>query len=198
MEKVNALINDKEYTLLVAKTDEEKEKGLSDTESIPEDGMLFDFSDDPQDELTFNTRKMKYPIDIIFINSDYEVAATATSDPGPDGLVTCIADDGEKLIYVVELKAGSLIEIGEEFEIIESDSDEMYMLDENGKPIYTIKSGARIFSRIHTRKLIRSAKKARKSKDDKDYKKLGKLMFKILDIQENQEEDFIEFEKDEN
>lgn len=190
MDKIKIEINDQEFSLLVAKTEEEKTQGLSNTDSLPEDGMLFDYSEAPETELTFNTVDMKYPIDIIFVNDKDIVVAVETCEPS-DELIEVTADEGELLKYVIEVKANSGIQIGDEIEF-DDDSDEMYMLDENGQPVYTIKSGARIFSRIHTRKLIRAAKKAKKSKDDKNYKKLGKLMFKILDVQDNQESEYVE------
>lgn len=187
MDKIKIEINDQEFSLLVAKTEEEKTQGLSNTDSLPEDGMLFDYSEAPETELTFNTVDMKYPIDIIFVNDKDIVVAVETCEPS-DELIEVTADEGELLKYVIEVKANSGIQMGDEVEF-DDDSDEMYMLDENGHPVYTIKSGARIFSRIHTRKLIRAAKKA---KNDKDYKKLGKLMFKILDVQDNQESEYVE------
>lgn len=190
MDKIKIEINDQEFSLLVAKTEEEKTQGLSNTDSLPEDGMLFDYSELPETELTFNTVDMNYPIDIIFVNDKDIVVAVETCEPS-DELIEVTADEGELLKYVIEVKANSGIQIGDEIEF-DDDSDEMYMLDENGQPVYTIKSGARIFSRIHTRKLIRAAKKAKKSKDDKDYKKLGKLMFKILNIHDNQDSEYVE------
>lgn len=190
MDKIKIEINDQEFSLLVAKTEEEKTQGLSNTDSLPEDGMLFDYSESPETELTFNTVDMKYPIDIVFVNDKDIVVAVETCEPS-DELIEVTADEGELLKYVIEVKANSGIQIGDEVEF-DDDSDEMYMLDENGHPVYTIKSGARIFSRIHTRKLIRAAKKAKKSKDDKDYKKLGKLMFKILDVQDSNEAEYVE------
>lgn len=190
MDKIKIDINDQEFSLLVAKTEEEKTQGLSNTDSLPEDGMIFDYSESPETELTFNTVDMKYPIDMIFVNDKDIVVAVETCEPSEE-LIEVTADEGELLKYVIEVKDNSGIQIGDEVEF-DDDSDEMYMLDENGKPVYTIKSGARIFSRIHTRKLIKTAKKAKKSKDDKDYKKLGKLMFKILDVQDNQDSEYVE------
>ena len=189
MDKIKIEINDQEFSLLVAKAEEEKTQGLSNTDSLPEDGMLFDYSESPETELTFNTVDMNYPIDIIFVNDKNIVVAVETCEPS-DELIEVIADEGEFLKYVIEVKANSGIQIGDEIEF-DDDSDDMYMLDENGQPVYTIKSGARIFSRIHTRKLIKAAKKAKKSKDDKDYKKLGKLMFRILDVQDNQSSEYV-------
>ena len=190
MDKIKIDINDQEFSLLVAKTEEEKTQGLSNTDSLPEDGMLFDYSESPETELTFNTVDMKYPIDMIFVNDKDIVVAVETCYPSEE-LIEVTADEGETLNYVIEISANSGVLVGDEVEF-DDDSDEMYMLDENGQPVYTIKSGARIFSRIHTRKLIKAAKKAKKSKDEKDYKKLGKLMFKILDVQDNQDSEYVE------
>lgn len=191
MEKIRVEINNVEYELIVCKSEDDKTQGLSGTDTFPEgsDGALFDYSESPETELTFNTVDMKYPIDMIFVNDKDIVVAVETCEPS-DELIEVTADEGELLKYVIEVKADSGIQVGDEIEF-DDDSDEMYMLDENGKPVYTIKSGARIFSRIHTRKLIRAAKKAKKSKDDKDYKKLGKLMFKILDVQDNQSSEYV-------
>ena len=191
MEKIRAEINNVEYELIVCKSEDDKTQGLSGTDSFPEgsDGALFDYSESPETELTFNTVDMNYPIDIVFVNDKDVVVAVETCEPS-DELIEVTADESELLKYVIEVKANSGIQIGDEVEF-DDDSDEMYMLDENGQPVYTIKSGARIFSRIHTRKLIRAAKKAKKSKDDKDYKKLGKLMFKILDVQDNQSSEYV-------
>lgn len=51
---VDVQIENKSYNLLVATTEEEKEKGLMGIEELPEnEGMLFDYSDDPQPELSF-------------------------------------------------------------------------------------------------------------------------------------------------
>ena len=162
MDKIKIEINDQEFSLLVAKTEEEKTQGLSNTDSLPEDGMIFDYSESPETGLTFNTVDMKYPIDMIFVNDKDIVVAVETCEPS-DELIEVTADEGELLKYVIEVKSNSGIQIGDEVEF-DDDSDEMYMLDENGQPVYTIKSGARIFSRIHTRKLIRAAKKAKNSK----------------------------------
>ena len=54
MNSVEVQIGDKIYNLLVAETEEEKERGLQDVESMePDEGMLFDYSDDPQASISF-------------------------------------------------------------------------------------------------------------------------------------------------
>lgn len=47
-------ISEKSYRLVVAKSDEEKEKGLQDIEELDDnEGMLFDYRDDIQEEISF-------------------------------------------------------------------------------------------------------------------------------------------------
>lgn len=54
LDSIKAVINGKEYNLLIMKSEEEKEygaKGVSELED--NEGFLFDYRDDPQDEVTF-------------------------------------------------------------------------------------------------------------------------------------------------
>lgn len=52
MEKINISINDKKYTVKIADTYEDKEKGLQGIETLPEnEGMLFIF--DPPEDVSF-------------------------------------------------------------------------------------------------------------------------------------------------
>lgn len=51
---IEVQIGNKVYNLLVAETEEEKERGLQNVESMePDEGMLFDYSDDPQASISF-------------------------------------------------------------------------------------------------------------------------------------------------
>lgn len=64
-----ATINNKKFTLLVAKSAKDKEIGLSEKTSIPDDtGMLFPFG--KADYHSFWMKNMKFPIDIIYINKN--------------------------------------------------------------------------------------------------------------------------------
>lgn len=196
MKEITIQIEDKTYNVQVIESEDEKVQGLSNTEELPLDGMLFDYSSDPQSELTFNTIDMNYPIDIIFINSDYEVTAVELGEPKSDEIIECIADEDESIIYVLETNANSGIKVGDEFEIEDEDVDEeevskMYIIGSDGNPQFELIGGERIFSRIHTRKLIKLAKRANKSKKDSDYKKLGKTLFNIIEIQNTQEPEYV-------
>lgn len=197
MKEITIQIEDKTYNVQVVESEDEKVQGLSNTEELPLDGMLFDYSSDPQSELTFNTIDMNYPIDIIFINSNYEVTAVELGEPKSDEIIECIADADESIIYVLETNANSGIKVGDEFEIEDEDVDDeevnkMYIIGSDGNPQFELVGGERIFSRIHTRKLIKLAKRANKSKKDSDYKKLGKTLFKFIEIQNTQEPEYVD------
>lgn len=197
MKEITIQIEDKTYNVQVVESEDEKVQGLSNTEELPLDGMLFDYSSDPQSELTFNTIDMNYPIDIIFINSDYEVTAVELGEPKSDELIECIAYEDESIIYVLETNANSGIKVGDEFEIEDENVDDeevskMYIIGSDGNPQFELIGGERIFSRIHTRKLIKLAKRANKSKKDSDYKKLGKTLFNIIEIQNTQEPEYVD------
>lgn len=197
MKEITIQIEDKTYNVQVVESEDEKVQGLSNTEELPLDGMLFDYSSDPQSELTFNTIDMNYPIDIIFINSNYEVTAVELGEPKSDEIIECIADEDESIIYVLETNANSGIKVGDEFEIEDEDVDDeevnkMYIIGSDGNPQFELVGGERIFSRIHTRKLIKLAKRANKSKKDSDYKKLGKTLFKFIEIQNTQEPEYVD------
>lgn len=167
MEEKIIYINDKRYKVLIAKTEEEKNKGLSDVESMDVDeGMLFDYSSNPQTSLQFNTKNMDFPIDIIFINDDDEVVATERGNPKSNDIIECEADDNEKLKYVLEVNINSDIQIGDELDfeedydnINEEEINKMYILDSKGNPQMTLLGGERIFSRKNSKIIIKKAKK---------------------------------------
>lgn len=196
MKEIIIEIADNKYNVLVAETEEEKTQGLSNVESMDNnEGLLFDYSNDPRDSLIFNTKKMDFPIDIIFINDDCEVVAVEYGEPKSDEVIECIADEDEKLIYVLELNANSGIKVGDEIDfedddITEEEIDKMYILGSDGKPQMDLVGGERIFSRKNSRTLIKLAKKANKSKADSDYAKLGKKIFKYINEQDNRDPEY--------
>ena len=196
-------IADKKYKVLVAETEEEKNQGLSNVESMEDsEGMLFNYSSNPQGSLVFNTKDMDFPIDIIFINDDDEVVAVEYGEPKSDEVIECIADPDEKLVYVLEVNANSGIQIGDELDfeddeddISEEEVDKMYILGSDGKPQMDLVGGERIISRLETKQLIKKAKKANREKTENAYKKLGKYMFKILEKQDNRDPEYVESPK---
>ncbi len=65
----SATIKDQTVKLEIADSQEEREKGLSNRKSLPEDtGLLFVF--DKADKYPFWMKDMQFPIDIIFLNNN--------------------------------------------------------------------------------------------------------------------------------
>lgn len=186
-------IGDKEYKVKVAKTEEEKMKGLQDIESLPEDeGMLFIY-DSPQD-VAYWMKDTKTPLDIVFINDDEEVISVKQGKPLSEDL---IEEDG--VLYVLEVNVDSGIQPGDDFDM-EGDDEEkdntMKVLASDGTIQMELEGGERIFSRKNTKVLIKYAKKAYKTKEDKDYKALGKRLFKFLHTQDTNEPEYVEAPED--
>lgn len=214
METINIEIGKKKYNVALARTSDEKEQGLMGVETLPEDrGMLFDYSDKPQQEISFWMKNTLIPLDIVFINNQGIVVAVEQGDPESEELITCVADEDELLIYVLEGNANSGINVGDRFKIAQEevfekgivDKDEledvedvsedeikMFILDAKGSPVHEIEAGVRLFSRIHTRELIRLVKHAHKTKQDSDYKRIAKRLFKILNIQDTQKPEYVD------
>lgn len=190
-------IADKEYKVLVAETEKEREQGLSNVESMDNDeGMLFVMPED-QGQVVFNTVEMKFDIDLIFIDQNNKVYDTAVGEAHSEDSIVATPEEGSKTKYVLEVNIGSGIQIGDELDIEEEDevSDEevkMYILGSDGKPQMDLVGGERIISRIETKEIIRKAKKANKSKQDKDYKKLGKYLFKVFKGQDERPSEYVE------
>lgn len=215
MEQINIKIANKTYNVSIAQTEEEKEQGLMGVETLPEDqGMLFDYTNDPRTEIGFWMKDTLIPLDIIFINDQGIVTAVAQGEPLSEDQIVCEADEDELIFYVLEVNVNSGIKEGDRFEMSQEEAEDsglvdenghstddepsdeevsqMYLLDPNGNKIALIEGGSRIFSRKNTKVLIKLAKQANRTKEDADYKKLGKTIFKFLDIQESNEDEFVD------
>lgn len=187
-------IGNKIYSVEVAKTEEEKTKGLSGRKSLPEnEGMLFIY-DTPQD-LAFWMKDTEIPLDIIFIDEDEEVISVKKGVPNSEELL-----EEDNVSYVLEVNQNSGIVPGDELDIEDEDDEDkdnnkMKVLAQDGSVQMELEGGERIFSRKNTKALIRLAKKAYRSKEDKDYKQLGKRLFKYLKIQDNNTPEYVESPK---
>lgn len=185
-------IGNKKFDVKVAKTEDEKIKGLQGVKSMSkEEGMLFVY-EEPQEEIGFWMKDCLVPLDIVFIDEDYEVISVEEGIPGDEELI--VEYDVQ---YVLEVLAGSGIEEGdvlelEEFKIGKLNPKRMYVLDLEGNPQMELESGERIFSRKNTKTLITIAKRAYSLKRDRDYKLLGSKIFEFLDIQDSNEPEFVE------
>lgn len=214
------------YKILLAQTEEEKEQGLQNVESLePNEGMLFDYSEELPTELSFWMKDTAIPLDIIFINEKGVVIQVSEGEPFSEEAIIC---SGEPIMAVLELmqnsgiKEGDLVELTEDV-VEESDKTEeidesfdpenddafdeslfpelkpntMYILGSDGTPQGELQGNERIFSRIHTRSLIKKAKRAYASRrKKKEYESLcialGKNMFKCLEIQSETPAEYVE------
>ena len=178
-------INDKEYIVEVAETEDQKETGLQNMYYLPEDeGMLFVY-DEPED-VGFWMEDTYIPLDIIFINEDQEVISVKQGKPEDNTLI-----EEENVLYVVELNSNSGVNAGDQLEFLDDDEYVMSVLKQDGTSQMELKGGERIVSRKETKVLIRKAKKALDSHSDNDYKSLGKYIFKVFKKQDSREPDYV-------
>ena len=191
MKQCKIEIGDKEYSVRIAVTDQEQSDGLKNIDKLfDNEGMLFVF--DKEDQVSMWMEDTTIPLDVIFIDEDYNVVKVQQGVPKSKELIT---SDNTK--YVLEVNAGSGIKIGDELDYDEEDEEEVPMLviGNKGKIQVELTGNERIFSRPNSKTIAKMAKKAYKTKEDKDYKALGKKIFKYIDVHNNQKEDFVEIKQ---
>ena len=100
------LINNQAFKVTVARSEKERQIGLSNTEQLNENqGMLFLF--DRSDYHSFWMKNMKFPIDIIYINGDKVVTVIENAKPASDtGGNLEIYQPTDKSDKVLEISAG--------------------------------------------------------------------------------------------
>ena len=212
---IEVQIGNKTYNLLVAETEEEKERGLQDVESMePNEGMLFDYSDDPQASISFWMKNTTIPLDIVFVNQDGIVISVKQGEPLSEELIT---EDSEFVSCVIELNINSGVQPGDKTDLFEElaseeapeeQSEELEESEEDEYPDVPINTlhvygpdgdiqaylqgGERIFSRKSTKVIIRKAKKCYMTKEDKDYKDLGRYVFGEMHRQDGREPEYVD------
>lgn len=187
-------INGQEYDIFIAKSEEQKSKGLQYFKSLPKDeGMLFVINEDNPVKTSFHMHNVPFPLDLIFMNDEFEVLDVKRGNP-EDNNIEGFAS------YVLELNAGSGIKPGDEAELDDEDTHKyvMKVLDQDGKPQMKLFGGERIVSRKETIILIRKALKANQTKADKDYKSLGKYIFKVFKGQNERPSEYVDSPKGKN
>lgn len=190
---ISVKIGKKRYDLLVAKTEEEKERGLQDVEEMnSNEGMLFDYRDEPQ-HVDFWMKDCSIPLDIIFIDEDGEVISVKQGEPESEEYIS-----EDNVAYVIELNQNSGVEEGdivvlpEDFERdYDLEPNTMYIIGSDGTPQAQLLGNERIVSRKETKVLFKKAKKAYDSKSDVDYRALGRYMFKALEGQDNRDPEYV-------
>lgn len=190
------IVGDKIFKVRIAKTEEEKTKGLMEIKELPEDeGMLFVY-DKPQ-TLNYWMKGTLIPLDIVFIDANEDVIKVVEGKPKSEDYITC-----NNAQYVLEVNVNSGIEKGDDCELDLDDSDNkeytMKVLAPDGSAQMDLKGGERIISRRETIVVLRKAKKAYKTKSDSAYKSLGKYIFKVFKGQDNRDPEYVDSPKEDN
>ena len=222
MDNIDVKIGNQVFNLFVAETEEEKERGLQDVESMePNEGMLFDYSDDPQASISFWMKDTTIPLDIIFVNQDGVVISVKQGEPLSEELIT---ESSEFVSCVIELNINSGVQAGDKTDLFEEltseeipettsvevieqpeeseefEEDEYPDVSINALHVYGpdgdiqayLQGGERIFSRKSTKVIIRKAKKCYMTKEDKDYKDLGRYVFGEMHRQDGREPEYVD------
>lgn len=194
METINIKINNKEYSLIYCLTEEEKEKGLQNVESMEDnEGAFFDYREDPQEEVSFWMKDTEIPLDIIFVGEDDKVISCKEGVPNSEDIIT-----ENNVYYVIELNKGSGVKPGDEVDVEDNGDflnfppNSVFLLNDDGSIQFSLQGGERIFSRISSRVIVRKAKKAKKSKSETDYKDLGRYIFGEMTRQDNRDSQYVE------
>ena len=194
METINIKINNKEYSLIYCLTEEEKEKGLQNVESMEDnEGAFFDYRENPQDEISFWMKDTEIPLDIIFVGEDDKVISCKEGIPNSENIIT-----ENNVYYVIELNKGSGVKPGDEVDVEDNGDflnfppNSVFLLNDDGSIQFSLQGGERIFSRISSRVIVRKAKKAKKSKSETDYKDLGRYIFGEMTRQDNRDAQYVE------
>ena len=183
----NIKLGGQEYNIFIAKSEEQKSKGLQHFKSLPKDeGMLFVINESNPVETFFHMHNVPFPLDMIFMDDEFKVLDVKRGNP-EDDKIEGIAS------YVLEVNADSGIKVGDEADLEDDDEDYvMKVLGPDGEAQMLLEGGERIVSRRETKILIKKALKAAESKEDKDYKALGKYIFKVLKGQNERPAEYVD------
>ena len=180
-----------EYDIFIAKSEEQKQKGLQHFKSLPKDeGMLFVINESNPVETFFHMHNVPFPLDMIFMDDEFKVLDVKRGNPEDDKIEGVAS-------YVLEVNADSGIKVGDEADIEDEEDEEyvMKVLSPDGTVQMHLEGGERIVSRKETVVLIKKALKAASSKEDKDYKALGKYIFKVLKGQNERPAEYVSLDK---
>jgi hypothetical protein len=129
------------------------------------------------------------PLDVVFIDDEMTVIAVHQGMPQTEDFMT-----ESNTAFVLEVNQNSGIEPGDELDFepeTKINKNKMHVLDSEGNPQMELDGGERIFSRTHTKTLIKFAKKAASTQNDNDYKALGKRVFKFLQVQSETDPEYV-------
>lgn len=179
-------INGEEYDVYLAKTEEQKKRGLQGVTHMDSDeGMLFFINEDEPEETVFHTHNCHFPIDMLFLDDNFKILDIKTEQPETDN-IRGIAS------YVLEIKGNSGVSKDADIDLDDDSEYVMKILAPDGSTQFQLKGGERIYSRKSTKSFIRKALKAEKYKEDKYYKALGKAIFRELHAQDNRDPEYVD------
>lgn len=198
MERVIVNIGNKTYNCLLAKTEEQRRKGLMNVDYLaPDEGMLFEFNKEGTQEFWMKDTSLE--LTQISINDDDEVEYVYQAIPNDETLIPF-----NNCKYLLEVNRTTEIQKGDEFEIDDSDDLNKYVmkvLAPDGSTQMNLQGGERIFSRISTKKMIKQAKKANSVRNNNDLfekacRKLGKICLKELYAQNHRDQEYVQVPED--
>lgn len=197
---VIANIAGKSYRLVVADSEEEKEQGLMNVEELDSDeGMLFDYRNDIQEEISFWMKDTYIPLDIIFVDESDKVISVQQGEPESEELLT-----EHNVAYVIEVNQNSgikprdIVKFGSEDSEVENEKSSeqpegvLEVIGSDGEVQATLQGSERIFSIKNTKTLVNMAKRAYESQSDSDYKALGRKVFEYMKIQNERDPEYVE------
>lgn len=112
-QKTEITINNKKFTLEIAKTISQKSKGLGKRNSLCENcGMIFNYSN--EGIYPFWMKDTLIPLDMIWLNSSNEIVSiyTATTEPNTPLFKLKIYKNDKPAKNIIELNAGQTKELG--------------------------------------------------------------------------------------
>ena len=192
---IQLIINNRQYNVKEARTGDEKKRGLQKVKELPEDGGMLFYYEPPQTADIW-MKNTYIPLDIVFINDDFEVMKVAHGKPR-DTVHHHICPNTS---FVLEVNANSGIKVGDEMELEPTKGPVMKVLLQDGRTQTNLWGGERIFRRPFTRQIIDIAKKAkvlRKKKSNLEelnrlYARLGRKMFKEIRKQDTREPEYVD------
>ena len=112
-EAQEAVLAGRPFTIELAITSQERQRGLSNRDSLPADaGMLFVF--ETERTLSFWMKNTLIPLDILFIDGEQRIVDIRTMQPEPGTLDHQLTRyvSAEPAMYALEVNAGVVEELG--------------------------------------------------------------------------------------
>lgn len=210
-------IKGQEFKVAIADSDSTRSKGLGGLKRLGKNkGMLFIFP--TAERMYMVMTDMNFDLDFVFLDKEWNIVDTGFLSKGDEtGLAPSVPChmvlelpagsvnrlklySGESIKPTKEInthfegvkkfKSGGRFEmIGDKLykikiDDVEADPNMLQILNDKGEVVANIDSGSRIFSREHTAEMIKKYKKG-------DKLALAEYMIEVLDIQDNQEQDYV-------